>query len=213
MEFVKLNNGIAMPILGYGVFQITPGESEHCVRDAITAGYRLIDTAQAYRNEGGVGTAVKGSGLPRDAFFITTKVWNSNAGYERAKVSIDESLRKLQTRYIDLLLIHQPAGNYIAGYKLMEKGYIPGNGGILSGRKAACHWRKQLQAGYLLQVCRAGRHQTYGKPSRDSCVLAAAGAVGCDGAVRHEVDGVGAFSRRTQLLFHEQDAGKYRQAV
>lgn len=126
MEFVKLNNGIAMPILGYGVFQITPGESEHCVRDAITSGYRLIDTAQAYRNEGGVGAAVKGSGLPRDAFFITTKVWNSNAGYERAKVSIDESLRKLQTCYIDLLLIHQPVGDYLGTYQAMEEYYRAG---------------------------------------------------------------------------------------
>ena len=94
MEKVKLNNGIEMPILGYGVYQVTPEECERCVSDAISVGYRSIDTAQAYHNEEGVGNAISKCGVPRDELFITTKVWISNAGYDKAKASIDESLRK-----------------------------------------------------------------------------------------------------------------------
>ena len=100
MEYVKLNNGVEMPILGYGVYQVTPEECERCVSDAIKIGYRSIDTAQAYHNEEGVGRAVRKSGIPREEFFITTKVWITNGGYEKAKASIDESLRKLQTSYV-----------------------------------------------------------------------------------------------------------------
>jgi 2,5-diketo-D-gluconate reductase A len=107
MEFVTLKNGVNMPILGYGVYQINDqDECEQCVLDAISVGYRSIDTAQAYRNEEAVGRAIKKSGIPREEFFVTTKVWISNAGYEKAKASIDESLRKLQLDYLDLLLIH-----------------------------------------------------------------------------------------------------------
>ena len=108
MEFVTLNNGVKMPMLGYGVYQVDPAECERCVLDAISVGYRSIDTAQAYNNEEGVGAAIAKCGVPREELFITTKVWISNAGYEKAKASIDESLRKLGTDYIDLLLIHQP---------------------------------------------------------------------------------------------------------
>ncbi|MFR0678965.1 aldo/keto reductase [Dysgonomonas mossii] len=126
MEYVKLNNGIEMPILGFGVYQITPEECEHCVSEAITIGYRSIDTAQAYFNEEGVGNAIRNSGISRNEFFITTKVWISNAGYEKAKASIDESLRKLQTDYIDLLLIHQPFGDYYGTYRAMEEAYKEG---------------------------------------------------------------------------------------
>jgi 2,5-diketo-D-gluconate reductase A len=108
METVRLNNGVEMPILGYGVYQVTPEECERCVLDAISVGYRSIDTAQAYYNEEGVGNAVRKCGVPREELFITTKVWISNGGYEKAKASIDESLRKLQSDYVDLLLIHQP---------------------------------------------------------------------------------------------------------
>ena len=97
MEFVTLNNGVKMPILGYGVYQVTPEECERCVLDAISVGYRSIDTAQAYANEEGVGNAIKKCGVPREELFITTKVWISNAGYEKAKASIEESLKKLQT--------------------------------------------------------------------------------------------------------------------
>ena len=121
MEYVMLNNGIRMPILGYGVYQVTPEECERCVLDAISVGYRSIDTAQAYANEEGVGSAIVKCGVPRDELFITTKVWVSNAGYEAARVSIDESLRKLRTDYIDLLLIHQPFGDYYGTYQAMEE--------------------------------------------------------------------------------------------
>ncbi len=126
MEYVKLNNGVKMPMLGYGVYQTPPEETERCVLDAIRVGYRSIDTAQAYGNEEGVGNALAKCGLPREEFFITTKVWISNAGYEKAKASIEESLRKLQVSYIDLLLIHQPFGDYYGTYRAMEEAYKEG---------------------------------------------------------------------------------------
>ncbi|MBD5556053.1 MAG: aldo/keto reductase [Roseburia sp.] len=126
MEYVKLNNGVKMPILGYGVYQTPPEQTEECVLDAIRIGYRSIDTAQAYGNEEGVGNALAKCGLPREEFFITTKVWISNAGYEKAKASIEESLKKLQVSYIDLLLIHQPFGDYYGTYRAMEEAYKEG---------------------------------------------------------------------------------------
>lgn len=126
MHHVKLNNGVEMPILGYGVYQIAPEECERCVTDAIGVGYRSIDTAQAYHNEEGVGNAIRKSGIPRDELFLTTKVWISNAGYEKAKASIDESLRKLRTEYVDLLLIHQPFSDYYGTYRAMEDAYRTG---------------------------------------------------------------------------------------
>ncbi len=122
MMYVELNNGVKMPILGYGVFQITDlKECERCVLDAIDVGYRLIDTAQAYGNEEAVGNAIKKCGVPREELFITTKVWISNAGYENAKKSIEESLKKLQLDYLDLLLIHQPFNDYYGTYRAMEE--------------------------------------------------------------------------------------------
>lgn len=121
MDYVKLNNGVEMPILGYGVYQVSPEECERCVSDAVQVGYRSIDTAQAYYNEEGVGNAVRKCGVPRSDLFLTTKIWISNAGYERAKASIDESLRKLQTDYVDLLLVHQPFNDYYGTYRAMEE--------------------------------------------------------------------------------------------
>ena len=126
MEYVKLNNGVKMPVLGYGVYQTPPEETEKCVLDAIRVGYRSIDTAQAYGNEEGAGNALAKCGLPREEFFITTKVWITNAGYEKAKASIEESLKKLQVSYIDLLLIHQPFGDYYGTYRAMEEAYKAG---------------------------------------------------------------------------------------
>ena len=126
MEYVKLNNGVKMPILGYGVYQTPPEETERCVLEALETGYRSIDTAQAYYNEEGVGNALAKCGIPREEIFITTKVWISNAGYEKAKESIRESLRKLQTDYVDLLLIHQPFGDYYGTYRAMEEAYKEG---------------------------------------------------------------------------------------
>lgn len=121
MKTILLNNGVEMPLLGYGVFRVTPQECERCVSDALGVGYRLIDTAQAYFNEEGVGNAVRKSGVPRQDIFLVTKVWISNAGEEKAAASIDESLRKLKTDYIDLLLIHQAYGDVFGSWRAMEK--------------------------------------------------------------------------------------------
>ena len=126
METIKLLNGVEMPLLGYGVFLVSPQECERCVSDALSVGYRLIDTAQAYANEEGVGEAIAKSGIKREDIFLTTKVWISNAGEEKAAKSIDESLRKLQTDYIDLLLIHQAYGDVFGSWRAMEKAYRAG---------------------------------------------------------------------------------------
>lgn len=126
MDFVTLNNGVKMPQLGYGVYQVKNEECERCVLDAISVGYRAIDTAQSYGNEDAVGSAIAKCGVPRDQLFLTTKVWISNAGYEKAKASIDKSLKNLRTDYIDLLLIHQPFGDYYGTYRAMEEAYKAG---------------------------------------------------------------------------------------
>lgn len=126
MQYVTLANGVKMPILGYGVYQVSNEECERCALDAISVGYRSIDTAQAYHNEEAVGSAIEKCGVPRDELFLTTKVWISNAGYERAKASIDASLKKLRTDYIDLLLIHQPFGDYYGTWRAMEEAYRAG---------------------------------------------------------------------------------------
>ena len=126
METIRLSNGVEMPSLGYGVFLVPPLEAERCVTDALSVGYRLIDTAQAYFNEEGVGAAIAKSGIKRDEIFLVTKVWISNAGEEKAARSIDESLRKLQTEYIDLLLIHQAYGDVFGSWRAMEKAYREG---------------------------------------------------------------------------------------
>lgn len=126
MEYIKLSNGVEMPALGYGVFLVSPDDCERCVTDALNVGYRLIDTAQAYQNEEGVGNAWRKSGIKREDLFLVTKVWISNAGEENAAKSIDESLRKLRTEYIDLLLIHQAYGDVFGTWRAMEKAYRHG---------------------------------------------------------------------------------------
>ncbi len=126
MNYITLNNGVKMPQVGYGVYQVTPEECERCVLDAISVGYRLIDTAQAYHNEEGVGEAIQKCGVPREELFIVTKIWISNAGEEMAYASILESLKKLKSDYIDLLLIHQPFGDYYGTYRAMERAYREG---------------------------------------------------------------------------------------
>ena len=123
MEFVTLNNGVKMPMAGIGTFLLTPDEAESSVLSALGCGYRLIDTANAYVNEKAVGRAMKRSGLPREEIFLETKLWPSF--YEQAD-AVEKTLERLDTDYIDLLLIHQPAGNYMAGYRLMEKAYEEG---------------------------------------------------------------------------------------
>lgn len=128
MKYVTLNNGVKMPILGYGVYQIEDlKECERCVLDAIEVGYRLIDTAQTYGNEEAVGRAIKKCNVPREELFITTKVWISNAGYEKAQTSIEESLKKLQLEYLDLVLIHEPFNDYYGTYRAMKEMYKGGN--------------------------------------------------------------------------------------
>ncbi len=126
MQTIRLNNGVEMPLLGYGVFKVAPQECERCVSDALEVGYRLIDTAQAYFNEEGVGNAISKSGISRQDIFLVTKVWISNAGEEKAAASIDESLRKLKTGYIDLLLIHQAYGDVFGSWRAMEAAYRAG---------------------------------------------------------------------------------------
>lgn len=126
MNYVKLNNGIEMPQMGYGVYQVSPQECERCVLDALKTGYRMIDTAQAYHNEEGVGSAVKKSGIDRKDIFLVSKVWISNYGYDRAKASIEESLRKLQTDYIDLMLLHQPFCDRYGAYRALQDAYKEG---------------------------------------------------------------------------------------
>ena len=126
MEYIRLSNGVEMPTLGYGVFLVSPDECERCVTDALSVGYRMIDTAQAYANEEGVGNAWRKSGIKREDLFLVTKVWISNAGEEKAARSIDESLRKLQTEYIDLLLIHQAYGDVFGSWRAMEQAYRDG---------------------------------------------------------------------------------------
>lgn len=126
MEYVNLSNGLKMPILGYGVYQVTKEECERCVLDALKAGYRSIDTAQSYFNEEEVGNAIEKSGVPREEIFLTTKVWIEHYGYENTKASVLESMRKLKTDYLDLCLLHQPFADYYGAWRALEDLYEEG---------------------------------------------------------------------------------------
>ena len=126
MEYVTLSNGVKMPILGCGVYQVTQAECERCVLDALDVGYRSIDTAQSYFNEEQVGSAIRKSGVPREDIFLTTKVWIEHYGYEAAKASVLESMRKLQTDYLDLVLLHQPFSDAYGAYRALEELYEEG---------------------------------------------------------------------------------------
>ncbi|KJR45597.1 oxidoreductase, aldo/keto reductase family [Desulfosporosinus sp. I2] len=126
MEYVTLNNGVKMPLLGYGVFQISNEECEQCVLNAIGAGYRLIDTAQSYFNEEAVGNAISQCGVPREELFLTTKVWIDHYGYEKTRASVLESMKKLKTDYLDLCLLHQPFSDYYGAYHALEDLYKEG---------------------------------------------------------------------------------------
>ena len=126
MEYVTLNNGVKMPILGYGVYQVTKDECERCVLDALKTGYRAIDTAQSYFNEEEVGNAIAKSGIPREEIFLTTKVWIEHYGYEEAKKSVLESMKKLKTDYLDLVLLHQPFSDTYGAYHALEDLYDEG---------------------------------------------------------------------------------------
>jgi len=126
MEYVTLNNGVKMPILGYGVYQVTKEECERCVLDALSVGYRSLDTAQSYFNEEEVGNAIQKSGIPRKDIFLTTKVWIEHYGYEEAKASVLDSMQKLKTDYLDLVLLHQPFADYYGAYRALEDLYTEG---------------------------------------------------------------------------------------
>ncbi|MGN0370007.1 MAG: aldo/keto reductase [Butyrivibrio sp.] len=126
MEYVTLSNGVKMPVLGYGVYQVTKEECERCVLDALKIGYRHIDTAQSYFNEEEVGSAIQKSGIPRNEIFLTTKVWIEHYGYEQTKASVEESLRKLKTDYIDLVLLHQPFSDAYGAWRALEEFYEAG---------------------------------------------------------------------------------------
>ena len=126
MEYIALRNGVKMPILGYGVYRIPQDICERCVLDALQAGYRALDTAQSYFNEEQVGSAIEKSGIPREEIFLTTKVWIEHYGYEQAKASVLESMRKLRTDYLDLVLLHQPFGDYYGAYRALEDLYEAG---------------------------------------------------------------------------------------
>lgn len=126
MEYVKLNNGVEMPIISFGVYQIPKEDTKRCVLDAIKSGYRDIDTAQSYFNESEVGDAIVECGVPREELFITTKVWIDHYGYEECKASVEESLRKLKTDYLDLCLLHQPFSDYYGAYRALEELYAEG---------------------------------------------------------------------------------------
>lgn len=126
MEYVKLNNGIKMPLISFGVYQIPKEDTKRCVLDAIKSGYRGIDTAQSYFNESEVGDAIVECGVPREELFITTKVWIDHYGYEECKASVEESLRKLKTEYLDLCLLHQPFSDYYGAYRALEDLYAVG---------------------------------------------------------------------------------------
>ena len=126
MEYVKLNNGVEMPLISFGVYQIPKEDTKRCVLDAIKSGYRGIDTAQSYFNESEVGDAIVECGVPREELFITTKVWIDHYGYEECKTSVEESLRKLKTDYLDLCLLHQPFSDYYGAYRALEELYAEG---------------------------------------------------------------------------------------
>ena len=126
MEYTVLSNGVKMPVLGYGVYQVSPAECERCVRDALTAGYRSLDTAQSYFNEEQVGAAMANSGVPRQEIFLTTKVWVEHYGYEAARASVLESMRRLRTDYLDLVLLHQPFSDYYGAWRALEDLYQEG---------------------------------------------------------------------------------------
>lgn len=178
MEYVQLNNGIKMPMLGYGVYQVTKNECERCVTDALSVGYRLIDTAQSYFNEEEVGAAITKSGIPREEIFLTTKVWVEHYGYEECKKSVYTSLEKLKTDYLDLI----PAP---AVQRLLR--CIPCIGGALQRGRSPCDRCIQLlsrQTGRHRQLC---KHRANGKSGGNARPQSAEGRQGVHGQVRRTV--------------------------
>lgn len=141
MEYITLNNGVKIPQLGFGVYQVPKEECERCVLDAIKAGYRHIDTAQSYFNEAEVGDAVSKCGVPREDLFITSKVWIDNYGYEKTRKSVLAGIEKLKSGYIDLMLLHQPFADYYGAYRALEDLYKEGKGLSASATSRPTDWR------------------------------------------------------------------------
>ena len=195
MQENTLSNGVNMPLLGYGVFQVSPAECERCVSDALSVGYRLIDTAQAYANEEGVGNAWRKSGLKREELFLVTKVWIANNGEEKAAKSIDESLRKLQTDYIDLLLIHQAYGDVFGTWRAMEKAYHDGK---------VRHRSEQLPVGPFLRLRPLCGRKADGEPAAMQHPHTADSHRADTCRIRHTYDGLGA-ARRTRGRRHREE--------
>lgn len=205
MDTVKLNNGVEMPQMGYGVYQVSPAECERCVSDALKVGYRMIDTAQAYHNEEGVGNAVGKSGIDRKEIFLVSKVWISNYGYEKAKASIDESLRKLQTDYIDLMLLHQPFCDRYGAYRALEEAYKDGKLRAIGSFEFLSRplYRPGQQRGD-----RAG-----GKSSGNARIRPTDRAAENHGGVRYAHHVVGTVRRRSQRFLYESAVGRNRRQI
>lgn len=161
MEYVTLSNGVKMPILGYGVYQVTKDECERCVLDALEVGYRSLDTAQFYFNEEEVGSAMKKSGTPREEIFLTSKVWVEHYGYEETRKSVEESLRKLKTDYLDLMLLHQPFNDYYGAYRALEDLYDEGKLRAIG----VSNFYPDTPGGY----CFLYPYPADGQPDRDPC--------------------------------------------
>lgn len=195
MEYVLLNNNVKMPKLGYGVFQVSNEECERCVLDAISVGYRAIDTAQSYGNEEAVGNAIQKCGVPREELFLTSKIWMSNASYEKAKASIDKSLHKLKTDYLDLMLIHQPFGDYYGAYRAMEEAYKEGKLRAIGG--------VQLLPGPTDRSVSVRRNCTHGQSGGNPCVSATANCARIHEKVRCAARGMGPLCRREEKLFYQ----------
>lgn len=166
MQTVTLNNGVEMPILGFGVYQVPAEETEQVVAQALDTGYRHLDTAASYQNEEAVGRAIAGSGIGREDLFVTTKLWMEHAGYDATHAAFGRSLDRLGLEYVDLYLIHQPFNDYYGAWRAMEE---------LLKQEGPSHRRVQLPSRPLGRLDRPQRHHPGGEPDRDACLLPARG--------------------------------------
>ncbi len=206
MEYVTLNNGVKMPILGFGVYQIEdPEVCEQSVLTAIETGYRMIDTAQAYGNEEAVGKAVAKCGVPREELFIISKVWISNGGYEKAKASIDESLKKMGLDYLDLMLIHQPFNDYYGSYRAMEEAYKEG--------KLRAIGVANFYPDRLIDLCQFAEVPPMVNQGGDSCVPAADQSPGDHGQISCMPSVLGALCRGQKRFLQESYPDRDRREI
>ena len=203
MNYITLNNGVKMPQLGYGVYQVSQEECERCVLDALQVGYRSIDTAQSYFNEEQVGTAIEKSRVDRKDIFLTTKVWVEHYGYKEAKASVLESLRKLRTDYLDLCLLHQPFADYYGAWHALEELYEAG--------KIRAIGVSNFYPDRLVDLCSFARikpmvNQVEVHPLHQQ-------GKGMDGKVRRSDGGMGSLWRRSESDVHKPCAGGNRRKI